>query len=113
MILKKFQDPYITADGLTRAKVDLTKLETLWFNTGSLCNITCKNCYMESSPLNDTLAYLTLADVIQYLNELDNLRWKIDEVAFTGGEPFMNKDIYRILRHLCNEKKINKIVICY
>ena len=52
---------------------------------------------MESSPLYDSLAYLSFADVIQYLDELDNLRWKIDEVAFTGGEPFMNKDLLAMM----------------
>ena len=38
-------------------------LETLWFNTGTLCNLTCRNCYIESSPRNDRLVYLTAAEV--------------------------------------------------
>ena len=57
----KFRDPDRTAKGERRAVVALTRLSTLWFNTGSLCNITCRNCYMESSPTNDALAYLSLA----------------------------------------------------
>ena len=48
----KFQDPDITAQGETRASVALTKLETLWFNTGTLCNLECGHCYIESSPRN-------------------------------------------------------------
>ncbi|MEK9724101.1 MAG: hypothetical protein VW405_11560, partial [Rhodospirillaceae bacterium] len=51
----KFRDPLVTAKGEQRAVVALTRLTTLWFNTGSLCNITCKNCYMDSSPTNDAL----------------------------------------------------------
>ena len=41
----------------------LRALETLWFNTGTLCNLTCRNCYIESSPRNDRLAYLTRDEV--------------------------------------------------
>ncbi|MEX2131562.1 MAG: hypothetical protein WD772_08740, partial [Pseudohongiellaceae bacterium] len=49
----KFVDPDITAKGETRAWVEPVRLETLWINTGSLCNLTCENCYIESSPTND------------------------------------------------------------
>ncbi len=89
---KKFHDPRQTADGKKRASVSLKKLETLWFNTGSLCNITCANCYMESSPTNDRLAYLSACDVHEYLQEIEWLGWEIREIGFTGGEPFMNPD---------------------
>src|SRR5262249_35036654 len=46
----KFRDPDVTAGNEARAKVPLLALKTLWFNTGTLCNITCRNCYIESSP---------------------------------------------------------------
>lgn len=39
----KFQDPFVTATGETRASVALTNPQTLWFNTGTLCNIECAN----------------------------------------------------------------------
>ena len=60
---RKFADPLTTLRGQTRAHVALRALETLWFNTGTLCNLTCANCYIESSPRNDRLAYLSAADV--------------------------------------------------
>ena len=88
---RKFKDPRVTANGEERAVVALTRLRTLWFNTGSLCNITCRNCYMESSPTNDSLAYLTLAEVRRYLDEVAAERLPVEEIAFTGGEPFMNR----------------------
>ncbi len=90
---RKFQDPVVTADGQQRAVVALTRLRTLWFNTGSLCNITCVNCYMESSPRNDALAYLTADEVRGYLDEAQRERIPVEEIAFTGGEPFMNRDL--------------------
>ncbi len=97
---QKFQDPMITAKGEERAVVALTHLRTLWFNTGSLCNITCANCYMESSPKNDDLAYLTTADVVQYLDEIAAQGYDVEEIAFTGGEPFMNPDLLPILEQV-------------
>lgn len=86
----KFTDPAVTADGSARATVALTRPETLWFNTGTLCNITCANCYIESSPSNDALVYLTAADITPYLDQLEDRQWKVREIGFTGGEPFMN-----------------------
>ena len=94
---EKFKDPYVTAKGERRASVALTHLRTLWFNTGSLCNITCHNCYIDSSPTNDRLAYLSAAEVRRYLDEVDREGYAVEEIAFTGGEPFMNKDLPTML----------------
>ena len=66
----KFQDPLVTAKGEKRAHVALKALETLWFNTGTLCNLTCQHCYIESSPKNDRLVYLTASEVAEYLDEV-------------------------------------------
>ena len=86
-----------TAKGEPRAVVALKRLETLWFNTGSLCNIACRDCYMESGPTNDRLAYLSLEDVRTYLDEIADEGWNVEEIGFTGGEPFMNKAIIPML----------------
>jgi uncharacterized Fe-S cluster-containing radical SAM superfamily protein len=93
----KFRDPLITAKGEPRAHVKLKALETLWFNTGTLCNLTCQNCYIESSPTNDRLVYLTAAEVARYLNEIAALRLGTGLIGFTGGEPFMNRDLPAML----------------
>ena len=93
----KFTDPALTARGERRATVDLRALETLWFNTGTLCNLACLNCYIESSPRNDALSYLTADEVERYLDEIDDLRLPTHEIGFTGGEPFMNPDILAML----------------
>ncbi len=90
---RKFQDPKVTAKGEARASVALTNPETLWFNTGTLCNIECVSCYIESSPKNDRLVYLTTAEIEDYLNQLEARDWGVSEIGFTGGEPFMNPDM--------------------
>ncbi|MGR3513768.1 MAG: radical SAM protein [Paracoccaceae bacterium] len=90
---QKFRDPLVTAKGERRASVALSNPETLWFNTGTLCNIECVNCYIESSPKNDRLVYLTTAEVEDYLDQLEARNWGVSEIGFTGGEPFMNPDM--------------------
>ena len=67
---QKFEHPDWTATRERRATVALDRLETLWFNTGTLCNITCRNCYIESSPSNDRLVYITAAEVAAFLDEI-------------------------------------------
>jgi len=89
----KFSDPEVTASGERRATVALERLETVWFNTGTLCNLACENCYIESSPKNDRLVYLTRAEVRRFLEEAASRNPRPSEIGFTGGEPFMNPDI--------------------
>jgi pyruvate-formate lyase-activating enzyme len=94
----KFVDPLLTAEGEPRATVALRALETLWFNTGTLCNIECRNCYILSSPTNDDLVYLTAAEVAAYLDEIAAAGLATREIGFTGGEPFMNPDMVAMAR---------------
>jgi uncharacterized Fe-S cluster-containing radical SAM superfamily protein len=93
----KFRDPLVTAKGETRATVALSALRTLWVNTGTLCNITCRNCYIESSPRNDALAYITAAELRPYLEEIARDALPVEEIGFTGGEPFLNRDLPAML----------------
>jgi hypothetical protein len=94
---RKFRDPLLTLDGSRRAQVALTALDTLWFNTGTLCNLACKHCYIESSPRNDRLLYLSAAEVGSYLDEVARLRLGTRLIGFTGGEPFMNPELPAML----------------
>lgn len=92
----KFTDPALTAKGEARATVALSNPQTLWFNTGTLCNIECANCYIFSSPTNDALVYITAQEVRDYLDQLEDRKWDVSEIAFTGGEPFMNPQMIDI-----------------
>ncbi|MTI01662.1 radical SAM protein [Roseibium sp. RKSG952] len=94
----KFQNKLVTADGQTRASVEFSNPETLWFNTGTLCNIECVNCYIASSPTNDALVYITAAEVSDYLDQIEEREWPIREIGFTGGEPFMNPEMIEMTR---------------
>lgn len=76
--------------------VELRALDTLWFQVaGTLCNIECTHCFISSSPTNRSHGMLSLADVERRLEEARELG--VREYYFTGGEPFMNREILPIL----------------
>jgi predicted phosphodiesterase len=107
---QKFKDPRVTADGQVRAIVALKALETLWLNTGTLCNIECRNCYIESSPKNDRLAYLSRIEARRYLDEIVRDALPTREIGFTGGEPFMNPDILGMITD-CLDRDFEVLVL--
>jgi len=94
--LAKFTDPKLTAKGEKRAWVGIDRLDTLWINTGTLCNLACPSCYILSSPTNDALVYLSLAEAEAYFDEAAALGTRV--IGFTGGEPFMNRHVVAMMR---------------
>ena len=85
------------ASGTPRApRVALRSLDTLWFQVaGTVCNLACRHCFISCSPTNHTHEFMPLAQVEKYLEEGAQLGVK--EYYFTGGEPFLNPDMERIL----------------
>ena len=77
-------------------KVPLVKLDTLWLQVGgTLCNLQCTHCFISCGPNNHTHEMMTLNDVQQRLLESKNLGVKAYYI--TGGEVFMNPEIFEIL----------------
>jgi hypothetical protein len=106
----KFRHPEVTADGAPRARVGLDALRTLWVNTGTVCNLSCLGCYIESTPRNDRLAWFRPADLGGYLDEIAQLGWATGEIGFTGGEPFTSPHIVRLLE-LALERGFRALVL--
>ncbi|MBD3403593.1 radical SAM protein [candidate division GN15 bacterium] len=78
------------------AKVGLDSLDNLWFQVGgTLCNLACEHCFISCSPQNDKFKMMSLAQIQPYLDEAVVLGVK--EFYFTGGEPFLNDEIFDIL----------------
>jgi molybdenum cofactor biosynthesis enzyme MoaA len=74
----------------------LAHLDDLWFQvTGTLCNLTCRHCFISCSPHNHEFGFLDLQTVRRYLDESVGLGVK--EYYFTGGEPFLHRDMTAIL----------------
>jgi sulfatase maturation enzyme AslB (radical SAM superfamily) len=71
-------------------------LHALWFQlTGTLCNLACSHCFISCSPTNHSLEFVAPETVYRYLDEAEG--HGVREVYFTGGEPFLHKQIIPIL----------------
>jgi molybdenum cofactor biosynthesis enzyme MoaA len=76
--------------------VTLRALDTVWFQVaGTICNIECTHCFISSSPRNRSHEMMTLAEIEPRLAEARELGVK--EYYFTGGEPFLNREMLPIL----------------
>ncbi len=76
--------------------VELSHLDDLWFQVaGTLCNLTCHHCLISCSPKNDSFGFLSLDEVKRRLRE--SVPLGVKEYYFTGGEPFLNRDMVPIL----------------
>jgi uncharacterized Fe-S cluster-containing radical SAM superfamily protein len=62
-----------------------------------LCNLNCQNCYIESSPSNDRLSFLSRLEVAVYLAEIEAESLPVRKIGITGGEPFMNPELLEIM----------------
>lgn len=76
--------------------VALAHLDELWFQVGgTVCNLECRHCFISCSPHNHNFGFLTLAAVRAALEE--SVALGVKEYYFTGGEPFLNRDMTAIL----------------
>ncbi len=74
----------------------LYSLDALWFQAaGTICNLWCSHCFISCSPENHTFGFMPRATVKKYLDE--SRQHGVREYYFTGGEPFMNRDMLDIL----------------
>jgi len=69
----------------------------LWFFTGSRCNLECTHCYVESGPRANKHPILQFNTFKTYLDEALACNYNKLDIYFTGGEPFINPDLIRIL----------------
>lgn len=77
--------------------IPLAHLDELWFQVGGTqCNLECRHCFISCSPTNHTFGYLDSTNVRRFLDE--SVRLGVKEYYFTGGEPFLNRDMVSILQ---------------
>src|SRR5207302_8411895 len=75
---------------------ELGHLDELWFQVGgTVCKRECRHCFISCSQHNHECGFLDLAAVQRVLEE--SVRLGIKEYYFTGGEPFLNRDMVAIL----------------
>jgi AdoMet-dependent heme synthase len=77
-------------------EVALRALDQLWFQvSGTVCNLRCGHCFISCSPENHSFWFMSRGQVRASLAESVGLGVK--EYYFTGGEPFMNREMLGIL----------------
>ncbi len=78
-------------------EIELRSLDELWFQVaGTVCNLTCNHCFISCSPQNHSFQFLSYEQVDAALQE--SVAHGVREYYFTGGEPFLNKDLVRMLK---------------
>lgn len=70
-------------------------IKELWFHTGTKCNLACDFCLEGSSPSDKRLLTPKFEEVKPFIDEAVTLG--VEQFSFTGGEPFLAKDIIKIL----------------
>lgn len=76
--------------------VSLHHLDHLWFQiAGTVCNLTCAHCFISCGPTNHAFEFLTKEQVFLALR--DSVSQGVKEYYFTGGEPFLHRDMTEIL----------------
>lgn len=84
-----------------------TRLREFWFHTNNSCNLTCTHCLVESHPGGDPgLTAAQLKSIIDQVADLGVYRF-----YFTGGEPFVRKDIFDLIEYVTREKKAELIIL--
>ncbi len=87
----------LTREGAPRGYIDSGPLRELWLHTGTACNLACPFCLEGSKPGDRRLQLLRFDDVRPYLDEAVELG--VQQFSFTGGEPFLARDLPRILTY--------------
>jgi len=85
-----------------RGYIQPQQLKELWFHTGTICNLSCPFCLEGSKPGDDRLNKVTLDDVRPFIDEA--LELGVEKFSFTGGEPFVIKDMIKILDYALNHR---------
>lgn len=81
---------------MTHPLLPLSHLDDLWFQvSGTLCNLTCRHCFISCSPHNRSFGFLSLEEIKRRLEE--SVPLGVKEYYFTGGEPFLHPDMTAIL----------------
>lgn len=77
--------------------IRLDAFREFWIHTGTPCNLSCPFCHEGSQP-GDTRLAAPSFDMLRPLLDAAATAG-VERFAFTGGEPLINRDIVRILRH--------------
>ena len=82
-------------------------LRELWLQINNACNLACTHCLVSSGPGKEPgLPLERLLGVVDRAVELG-----LERLYITGGEPFVRKDVFALLRHATEERGLEAIVL--
>jgi MoaA/NifB/PqqE/SkfB family radical SAM enzyme len=88
--------PVLTAETAGAPRAPFVHLTALWIQiTGTWCNLECTHCLNASGPKDPWLEPLDVDLARRAIAEADRLGVK--EIYFTGGEPFLHREILPLL----------------
>ena len=85
----------------------------MYLNVSTFCNLACKYCYIETSPLSQE-SYLKMSSEVakvavdKFLSTVERTNVQSSEIIFYGGEPLMNWEVVKkVIKHVRNSKFSN------
>jgi radical SAM protein with 4Fe4S-binding SPASM domain len=82
-------------------------LSELWVHTNNSCNLQCTHCLVSSAPSEDK--GMPIKEVTRIIDEGRELG--VFRFYFTGGEPFIRKDIYELIDYVTRGENSELIVL--
>lgn len=83
-----------------------TKLELIQIEVTGYCNMHCEHCRASNQPQK----MITIDQMNKILTFASKVKSKDFKLTFSGGEPFLNKNLYEFLK-IAKNKGIDQIVI--
>lgn len=81
--------------------IPFVKPDFLQLNVTTRCNLQCRICSFKNED-SDTGKELTIEEIQQMAKQAAD--WKLNQIVISGGEPFLRKDIFEILKVISQEK---------
>ncbi|MBI4715388.1 MAG: methyltransferase domain-containing protein [Nitrospirae bacterium] len=89
------------------AQLPLDRLREFWIHANNSCNLTCTHCLVSSHPGGDP--GLRTEQIRKAIDETTDLG--VYRYYFTGGEPFLRKDIFGLIEYVTREKGAELILL--
>lgn len=87
--------------------LELDRLNELWIHTNNSCNLKCTHCLVSSGPWEDK--GLPTEDIMNIIDRGRDLG--VYRFFFTGGEPFVRKDIYELIEYVTRNPESELVIL--
>jgi MoaA/NifB/PqqE/SkfB family radical SAM enzyme/SAM-dependent methyltransferase len=89
------------------ALVEPDGLRELWLQVNNACNLACTHCLVSSGP--GGIPGLPPEELVRLVDRAAELG--LERLYVTGGEPFLRRDLFDLLRHASEEHELEAIVL--